>query len=129
VAYALRPATAEEGGVGHEGSPTLARDGAAEESGEVVVRDDARQDLEDDVVRQQRGRGGCRPFLLPTGGHANSVDAIGRGKMQIGGFILGVCVKLRLTKVYPTLSFPVQKKQNPVHVRFPFHLSRSRVYT
>jgi hypothetical protein len=109
----------------------LARDGAAEESGDVVVRDDARQDLKHDVVRQQRGRGGCRPFLLPTGGHANSVDAIGRGKMQIGGFILGVCVKLRHTKVYPTLSFPVSFISFPcVHVTyttfsFPFFFSGS----
>jgi hypothetical protein len=79
VEYVLRPATEEERGVGDEGSPRLARHRAAEERDDVVG--DARQDLEDDLLRERGGgRVGC--LLLP-GGHEDSVHAIG-GKLQIG---------------------------------------------
>jgi hypothetical protein len=81
VEYVLRPATEEERGVGDEGSPRLARHRAAEQRDDVVG--DARQDLEDDLLRERsrdHGRVGC---LLPPRGHENSVHGIG-GKLQIG---------------------------------------------
>jgi hypothetical protein len=49
VAHLLRPAAAEEGFVGYEGTPSLARRGTAEQVG--TVGGHSEQDLDDDVVR------------------------------------------------------------------------------
>jgi hypothetical protein len=49
-----RPATTEEGRVGDEAAPTLARRGAAEQGGPVVP--DAEEDFEEHVVPERCGR-------------------------------------------------------------------------
>jgi hypothetical protein len=45
----LRPPAAEEGRIGYEGTPPLARRGTSEQVG--AVGGDSEEDLEDDVVR------------------------------------------------------------------------------
>jgi hypothetical protein len=53
VGRVLRPAMAEEGGVGDEGAPSPARNGAAEERGGVR---EAHEDLENDILRERSRR-------------------------------------------------------------------------
>jgi hypothetical protein len=50
----IRPVIPEEGEVGHEGAPLLARHGASEQ-GDDVDGGNAKEDLADDVVRERRG--------------------------------------------------------------------------
>jgi hypothetical protein len=54
MARVLWPVMPEEGGVGHDGAPLLARHGASEQCG-GLDGGHAQEDLADDIVREWRG--------------------------------------------------------------------------
>jgi hypothetical protein len=67
-----RPATTEEGRVGDEAAPTLARRGAAEQGGPVVP--DAEEDFEEHVVAERCGRVVISSMDIFLCGESASID-------------------------------------------------------